>query len=62
VGSIKIEEVIGSTDPTFIDFIQRCLEWDPVKRITPADALMHEWVIKGLPEEIKEQHIQQLRR
>jgi dual specificity tyrosine-phosphorylation-regulated kinase 2/3/4 len=26
-------------DPLFIDFLKRCLEWDPQTRITPTQAL-----------------------
>ena len=26
-------------DPLFIDFLKRCLEWDPQARLTPAQAL-----------------------
>jgi dual specificity tyrosine-phosphorylation-regulated kinase 2/3/4 len=26
-------------DPLFIDFLKRCLEWDPQTRMTPAQAL-----------------------
>jgi hypothetical protein len=36
MASVTIEEIVGSTDGTFIDFIKKCLEWDPNKRMTPA--------------------------
>lgn len=26
-------------DPLFIDFLKRCLDWDPQTRMTPAQAL-----------------------
>ena len=39
-------------DPSFVNFIGRCLEWDPNKRLTPDDGLQHEWIIKGLPPNI----------
>lgn len=39
-------------DPQFVNFISRCLEWDPKKRLTPDDGLQHEWIIKGLPPNI----------
>lgn len=41
---------------SFKDFISKCLEWDPEKRITPFDALMHEWIIEGLPPEVLIHH------
>ena len=39
-------------DPSFVNFIARCLEWDPKKRLTPDEGLQHEWIIKGLPPNI----------
>lgn len=39
-------------DPSFVNFIGRCLEWDPKKRLTPDEGLQHEWIIKGLPPNI----------
>ncbi|TPX70368.1 hypothetical protein SpCBS45565_g01845 [Spizellomyces sp. 'palustris'] len=31
-------------DPLFVDFVNKCLEWDPIKRMRPCDALLHEWI------------------
>ena len=39
-------------DPSFVNFIGRCLEWDPKKRLSPEEGLQHEWIIKGLPPNI----------
>ncbi|KAJ2941029.1 hypothetical protein O0L34_g13160 [Tuta absoluta] len=39
----------GCQDKFFIDFIRRCLEWDPDKRMTPAQALRHAWLRRRLP-------------
>lgn len=36
----------GCDDEQFIDFIKRCLDWDPAKRMTPCAALKHFWLIK----------------
>ena len=33
-------------DLSFIDFIQRCLEWLPERRLTPQQALNHEWFVR----------------
>ncbi|XP_054476738.1 dual specificity tyrosine-phosphorylation-regulated kinase 4-like [Anoplopoma fimbria] len=30
----------------FLRFIERCLEYDPTKRITPEEALKHPWIRK----------------
>lgn len=35
---------LKSNDPLFIDFIQRCFEWDPSKRMNPDEALQHSWL------------------
>ncbi|XP_013772656.1 dual specificity tyrosine-phosphorylation-regulated kinase 2-like [Limulus polyphemus] len=39
----------GCDDPHFIDFLKRCLEWDPSLRMTPSAALRHEWLRRRLP-------------
>ncbi|XP_044764901.1 dual specificity tyrosine-phosphorylation-regulated kinase 2 [Coccinella septempunctata] len=39
----------GCDDPTFLDFIKRCLEWDPEARLTPSAALRHLWLRRRLP-------------
>lgn len=36
-------------DPVFIDFLTRCLEWDPAARMTPPQALRHGWLRRRLP-------------
>jgi serine/threonine protein kinase len=43
---VKLRE---APDPSFVNLIARCLEWDPKKRLTPDEGLNHEWIIKGLP-------------
>ena len=49
----KLREV---PDPSFVNLISRCLEWDPLKRITPEEGLNHEWILKGLPPGVLQQH------
>jgi len=46
--SKSIEKVLKCDDPVFIDFIQKCLEWDPRRRMTPDEALRHEWIFEVL--------------
>jgi serine/threonine protein kinase len=36
----------------FVDFIDKCLEWKPDKRMTPDDAFRHPW-IKNCIKELK---------
>ncbi|KAL0077841.1 hypothetical protein J3Q64DRAFT_1641178 [Phycomyces blakesleeanus] len=34
-------------DVVFLDFIERCLQWDPERRMKPDEALQHEWVTQS---------------
>lgn len=36
-------------DELFIDFLKRCLDWDPETRMTPQQALKHQWLRRRLP-------------
>ncbi|KJH49487.1 kinase domain protein [Dictyocaulus viviparus] len=36
-------------DELFIDFLKRCLDWDAETRMTPAQALKHQWLRRRLP-------------
>lgn len=49
----KLREV---PDPQFVSLISGCLEWDPLKRLTPDEGLNHEWILKGLPPGVLQQH------
>lgn len=49
----KLREV---PDSSFVNLIARCLEWDPLKRLTPDDGLNHDWILKGLPPGVLQQH------
>ncbi|XP_022915160.1 dual specificity tyrosine-phosphorylation-regulated kinase 2 [Onthophagus taurus] len=49
-GSKELKKVLkGCDDILFLDFIKRCLEWDPELRMTPYDALRHAWLRRRLP-------------
>lgn len=39
----------GCEDSLFIDFLRRCLVWDPQERMTPSQALRHTWLRRRLP-------------
>ncbi|KAI8819720.1 kinase-like domain-containing protein, partial [Fimicolochytrium jonesii] len=43
-GAKCLELVLKGAERGFVDFVGRCLEWDPKRRITPAEALRHEWL------------------
>ena len=49
----KLREV---PDPSFVNLIAGCLEWDPLKRLSPDEGLNHEWILKGLPPGVLQQH------
>jgi dual specificity tyrosine-phosphorylation-regulated kinase 2/3/4 len=42
--------------------MEKCLQWDPATRLSPAEALVHEWIISGLPSEIRQQHLNQMKK
>lgn len=48
----------GCEDAYFLDFLRKCLLWDPNERLTPPQALRHPWLRKRNPvktiEEIRE--------
>ncbi|RNA24416.1 Dual specificity tyrosine-phosphorylation-regulated kinase 2, partial [Brachionus plicatilis] len=39
----------GCDDQLFIDFLKKCLDWDPATRMTPSQALRHAWLRRRLP-------------
>jgi len=42
--SKSLATVLKCQDQVFLDFIARCLDWDPEKRMKPDEGLMHEWI------------------
>lgn len=46
VGSRALRDVCRNTSPAFLDFIERCLTWDPEARMTPEEALEHPWMME----------------
>ncbi|CAG8516739.1 9847_t:CDS:2, partial [Acaulospora colombiana] len=42
--SKTLSGVLKCQDEVFLDFISRCLHWDPEKRMKPDEGLMHEWI------------------
>lgn len=47
-GSRDLASVLKCSDTHFVHFIARCLEWDPSTRMTPEEALQHEWLHSSL--------------
>ena len=51
-----IEEILETDDRSFIDFVRRCLDWDPETRMSPDEALRHAWILEGLPPKVLIHH------
>ncbi|XP_014486734.1 PREDICTED: probable serine/threonine-protein kinase dyrk2 [Dinoponera quadriceps] len=43
-GSRNLSIALRCSDVLFVNFVSRCLEWDPKKRMTPDEAMRHEWL------------------
>lgn len=42
-----LEKATTSNDPVFLDFIASCLTWEPNHRLTPMQAIRHEWISRN---------------
>ncbi|XP_061826169.1 dual specificity tyrosine-phosphorylation-regulated kinase 4 isoform X1 [Nerophis lumbriciformis] len=45
--SKDLPTTLKTNDVLFLDFIKRCLTWDPTKRMTPIEGLQHDWILEG---------------
>lgn len=43
--SKSLASITKCSNSTFLDFIHRCLDWDPAKRLKPAKALEHPFIM-----------------
>jgi len=46
-GTKSLASVLKCNDELFIDFISKCLTWDPDKRLKPQPAMRHPWILAG---------------
>jgi len=46
--NLMMEADVNQKD--FVDFIDKCIEWKPDKRLTPLEAFDHPWIQAGLQE------------
>ncbi|KAG2174056.1 hypothetical protein INT44_000170 [Umbelopsis vinacea] len=46
-GSRTLAQALKCSDELFLDFVSRCLEWDPDKRLNPEQGLAHPWIAGG---------------
>ena len=51
-----LKHVLRCSDDKFVRFIDLCLDWDPENRLTPIEALQHEWILEGLPPKVLVHH------
>ncbi|XP_066580563.1 dual specificity tyrosine-phosphorylation-regulated kinase 4 [Amia ocellicauda] len=45
--SKELTTMLKTNDPLFLDFLRGCLMWDPQKRMTPDEAMQHDWIQEG---------------
>lgn len=43
--SKSLQQALKCEDEAFLDFIARCLRWDPERRLRPDEAMQHEFVV-----------------
>lgn len=43
-GTKTLQQVLKAEDDHFVDFIAKCLIWDPERRLKPAAAMRHPWI------------------
>ncbi|XP_026284517.2 dual specificity tyrosine-phosphorylation-regulated kinase 4 isoform X3 [Frankliniella occidentalis] len=46
-GSKDLAMALRCNDKMFVDFVSQCLQWDSKKRMTPDEALRHEWLVSS---------------
>lgn len=46
-GTKTLEQAVRCQDRLFLDFIRRCLDWDPSTRLRPEEGLQHAWVLEA---------------
>ncbi|KAL8768007.1 MAG: hypothetical protein Q9209_005678 [Squamulea sp. 1 TL-2023] len=47
--SKTLQQALKCEDETFLDFIIRCLRWDPDRRLKPDEAILHEFITGAKP-------------
>ena len=44
-------------DKFFAEFLSKIFTFPPHERLKPLDALLHPWIVDGLPASIRDQHL-----
>ncbi|ODA80603.1 hypothetical protein RJ55_03562 [Drechmeria coniospora] len=47
--SKTLQQVLRCDDDSFVDFLSRCMRWDPDRRLKPEDAVRHEFITGQKP-------------
>lgn len=47
-GTRTLVEKVKTNEDNFLNFLDKCFEWDPEKRMTPEEAFSHEFIAEGL--------------
>jgi dual specificity tyrosine-phosphorylation-regulated kinase 2/3/4 len=53
VNSKTLQHALKCDDEPFLDFVARCLRWDPEKRLRPEEALNHEFITGKKPATVR---------
>lgn len=49
----SVNYYLRSNDNKFINFVNNCFTWNDKERMTPSEALIDDWILEGLPEDIR---------
>ena len=47
-GGKRLKDIMKEAPNSFIDFISKCLKWNPFERMTPDKALLHPFIIESM--------------
>ncbi|KAK4164818.1 putative dual specificity protein kinase [Cladorrhinum sp. PSN259] len=54
--SKTLQQVLKCDDEAFLDFIARCLRWDPERRLKPEEAIRHEFITQSKANGMVDRH------
>ncbi|KAK3989296.1 hypothetical protein QBC44DRAFT_308725 [Cladorrhinum sp. PSN332] len=54
--SKTLQQVLKCDDEAFLDFIARCLRWDPERRLKPEEAIRHEFITQSKANGMADRH------